>query len=242
MNDIESRFDSLRQLGFTEQQIVDMVHRELARATRATDPAAGGSGASRTAAGDAGGRAHEPSRSTTHPKHAGTETRESDAAQLRVRDDVEVARPVARVGRRTPREWNPADLVLNVDSHYEHHEWSGPFPHPAFAREYEKLCPGFMDRQLRMQEDELRVRWRVLDRRDARLERGQRYALVAALAVMASGVFIAWLGSPKTGAGLIGGVVVALVSAFLYRQQNARKRAEAGESAGELPEADDKSP
>lgn len=220
VSEIESRFDSLRQLGFTEQQIVDMVHRELARARKEAVSSP------------------QPDADAPALPRGKTGSGRVPSADGRSRGELELNRMPR--GRRTPVDWNPTDLVLNVDSHYEHHEWySGPHPHPALAREYEKLCPGFMDRQLRMQEEELRVRWRVLDRRDSRLERGQRYALIAALSVMASGAFIAWLGSPGTGASLIGGVVVALVSAFLYRQQTVRKQVEANDGAPELNEAAD---
>ncbi|GEM_PF-843460 len=109
-------------------------------------------------------------------------------------------------------------------------KWSGPLPHPEFAREYEALCPGALDRLLTMVEKQSEhrqemerqsVKAQVDDLSADRLERkrGQVFGLVIALAFILVGaaatIFAGTMAGQIVGAVLGGTGAIGLVSLFV---------------------------
>ena len=87
---------------------------------------------------------------------------------------------------------------------------SGPLPPPAIARQYEELCPGFVDRSLRMAEKAQDAA--IDDVRDTRRKNqfyrlfGMVCAAVLSLSLICAGVLIAIY------ANILAGTITALVS------------------------------
>ena len=87
---------------------------------------------------------------------------------------------------------------------------SGPLPPPAIAREYEEICPGFVDRSLRMAEKAQDAA--IDDVRDTRRKNqfyrlfGMVCAAVLSLSLICAGVLIAIY------ANILAGTITALVS------------------------------
>jgi len=112
--------------------------------------------------------------------------------------------------------------------------WSGPLPHPEFAREYEGLCPGALDRLLSMVErqsdhrqemEKLSVQAQIKDLNDDRLERkrGQIFGLVIALAFILVGggaaIFAENMSGQIAGAVFGGTGAIGLVSLFVIGKE-----------------------
>lgn len=246
--ELEKRLEGLRALGMSEQQIIDHVHQELLRFAR------GRGGAMRRLApepsdddGDTGtghSSAEPPNESSMAASSVAPLKMEAEQPQpdsvvrapssLASSGSAQSPRPSLRVDSNSPRELQ----LLRVDSSMQ--RFAGPLPPPALAREYEALCPGFTDRHLKILEETAAAERDTMRASDRRLDRGQAFALAAALAVMAFGSLLAILGSPGIGAAVVGGEVVALVSAFLYRER--RRGRSQPEDLGNLEELSPASP
>ena len=124
--------------------------------------------------------------------------------------------------------------------------WSGPLPHPEVAEKYEAICPGALDRLLKMVEKQSEhrqqmeaqsVQAQVNDIPADRLERkrGQIFGLVIALAFILTGglatVVAQNLAGQIIGALFSGTGVVGVVSLFVIgrekKESDAKKREEA---------------
>jgi uncharacterized membrane protein len=117
-------------------------------------------------------------------------------------------------------------------------EMSGPYPPPAIAREYEALCPGFMDRTLTLTE---RAQAASIAAEQDERNKNQMYRVVglvlAALILtilIAGGIFIALKANVYVGAFTsLAGVVASAVTLFI----NGRPLSDGQVGSISIPEA-----
>lgn len=122
----------------------------------------------------------------------------------------------------------------------------GPLPQPGALREYESILPGAADRILTMAENQASHRQAMekeaveltrfeLSSGFTRANRGLNLGALVAMVIVAGGAFMAYLGYPEAGGGVIGGTIVGLAATFVY---GARAREHLRESVGEHKERD----
>jgi uncharacterized membrane protein len=230
--DLDSRLEELRALGLSEPEIVDLIHRELMRmaaSRRAQETTAPPSPAVSI---DAPGEvtplvASDPDIALVEQDrvmpHEGDQC-SSDAAESHMANLEHDAEAPSRV--KSVPEGEPQLVIASMQQ--EHHlaaysSFAGPMPPPHYARAYEALCPGFTDRNLAMLEREsaAAIESRRLDQE--RLARGQWFALVSILAMMAVALVMVLLDQAVVAAGVMGTQMVALATVFLYREHKQRK-------------------
>ena len=105
--------------------------------------------------------------------------------------------------------------------------YSGPIPRPERLKDYELTLPGAADRILTMAEQAASHR-HDMQRRTLELEtfdvrsaygrsnRGLYLGAFVALAIVAVGAYMAFLGHPAEGAGVVVSTVVGLAATFVY--------------------------
>lgn len=119
--------------------------------------------------------------------------------------------------------------------------YRGPLPQPEAMREYESALPGAADRILSMAERQAAHRIDIENRAlelehlgvtsaFARANRGLNLGALVAVVIVAGGAFMAFLGYPEAGGGVIGGTIVGLAATFVY---GARSQNRARESSDE---------
>lgn len=159
---LERRMDELRSMGLTEQQIVDLVNKEIQR-TIAQRPAEIEQEPNDQTTNDSTGRisSTEPvirseSNTLAKPEAGGTaigaETDDTDG------DGSSETRHHRRVsGQAQVRK------VLALLHQRQSMTFSGPLPPPEWAIQYERQLPGFLDRQVRLQERKADLEDREMD-------------------------------------------------------------------------------
>lgn len=123
----------------------------------------------------------------------------------------------------------PTQMVKSVSA-VQAKSFSGPIPAPEDLEHYDRICPGFADRILKMAEAQAANR-QVLERKnadiaaqdvaDARKEtkRGQWMSFMITLCAFASCVVCAALGQPWVASVIAGATLVSIVSTFLNRKK-----------------------
>lgn len=254
--DLEKRLDQLRDLGLSEPEILDLIHQELARITKAQARQETGRLVTPTPApeeaGDEGGATPSTVESVEGSDESAAQPGPSEEASSPDRQEIAMREPDrlpedSRPSNAEPQESvvvteraRAAEQLITMTVRQQMQRFTGPMPPPVMAREYEDILPGFTERQLRIYEQDREAERNSLAAEDTRLARGQNFALTAALAVIAFGALVALLGHPVVAGTVVGGEVVALVSAFLYREHKRRPQAlEAAPEDAEDAEADD---
>ena len=116
--------------------------------------------------------------------------------------------------------------------------YRGPLPQPAAIQAYEEILPGAADRIFTMAENEAKHRHEIesvsmelssFELRSAyqRSNRGLLLGAIVAIVIVAGGAYMAYLGEPAVGGGVIGGTIVGLAGTFVY---GARMRGRENES------------
>ncbi len=150
--------------------------------------------------------------------------------QAGVRPDAvsaEAANQIVEPNQRLERGEFPletkAQLVTTMVS------MTGPLPPPAIAREYEEICPGFVDRSLRMAEkaQDAAIEAAQDERRKNQLYRliGMICAAILSFSLIMAGAYIAvyenvYVGAFTALASFIGSVVVAFINGRPLRDQS----------------------
>lgn len=209
--DLDARLEELRALGLSEPEIMDLVNRELMRMAADRRKETKAPPASETAV-------PVPGEVTAL---VGPEQAAPTSAQGGAHSDEGVSEIPAPSGsgdrNRVPQiihDPGPHSGQVSAFSSF-----SGPMPPPVYARAYEELCPGFTERNLAMLEKESAAAIASAESSDRRLARGQVFALVVALAMMGVALALVFQGESGYAAMVIGAEMVALVSAFLYRER-----------------------
>jgi len=215
---LDARLEALRALGLSESQVIDLVNQELmhlAATRRDKDTVAsttsnvpvGSSGEITSIAHSAEAPLAPLGRTVSEP---GENVSVAPVQPIRKSDDGSLI-----------VEIEPQVITVPFDqgerSYSEFSSFTGPMPPPNVARAYEKLCPGFTERNLAMLERESGVALASIEAEDGRLARGQRFALYCAFGMIGVALVMVVMGHPITAAVVIGAEMVALVSAFLYR-------------------------
>lgn len=118
--------------------------------------------------------------------------------------------------------------------------YSGPIPKPERLRDYEVTLPGAADRILTMAEQAASHRHdmqrgslelQTFDLRSAygRSRLGLYLGALVALAVVAVGAYMAFLGHSAEGAGVVISTVVGLAATFVYGARIRRRESESDE-------------
>lgn len=225
--------EQLLDQGMTEQQIVELVTEQVIRSR--SDPM----DASRNEALDAGetvemkddllpvvsaGEAEPPARSPGAGGIVG-----EIVERLNRSDDPQLLYDSGSV----------TESILMLSERFD-----GPMPSPRHAEQYERILPGFTDRCLSIHENNSQSMRDNLATTGRRLDRGQWFALIFALACLLSGLGFAALGYPAAGATVTTTTLVSVVGAFLYKKRTRQKKrrseglAQRPEPQGELEDSD----
>lgn len=231
----ERRMEELRSLGLSDQEILNLVDSEVQRAL-ANSKAAGESLSSE--AEDETGEPREPKNEIrrvdppspidrVHDEKAGLKGSIEHGGEIgRSRDNPDVARLAAMLMNRRPSSM----------------QFSGPLPPPNLSEQYERLLPGFLDRQVRLQErkadiadKELQIVEQVVTSQFRIMARGQWFAAALAFGVLILAAFIgdsnAW-----AGAGIAAIDIAAISGAFMA---NRRKKSSAKKALPAVAKGDD---
>lgn len=114
--------------------------------------------------------------------------------------------------------------------------FSGPLPPPDALAEYEQISPGFADRIITMAEKEQvhrhgneDERWNVQRRL---LTRGQIFAFILSLAIVAGGIWLLTQDKAVTGFITLLGAIGTVAGPFIYQMRWKRKQsAQQGKTA-----------
>jgi uncharacterized membrane protein len=122
---------------------------------------------------------------------------------------------------------NPREKTVSIQQvTHQVFATSGPLPAPEMLAGFEQVKPGFAERIVSMAEAEathrrsmetVAIQAQIEDRRAHRAEAriGQCFALVVALGFIGAGAYAIGQGATTTGAIIVGGALVGLVSAFI---------------------------
>ena len=130
------------------------------------------------------------------------------------------------------------ELRLRSATQIEAHR--GPLPSPRTLREYEAVLPGLAERIVSRAERETShrhdmqrgtIELETLEVRSdyGRSNRGLLLGALVALAVVAVGAYLAFLGYPTEGAGVVVSTVVGLAATFVYGARARRREIERDE-------------
>lgn len=99
-------------------------------------------------------------------------------------------------------------------------QMSGPLPPPLMLRDYDEIIPDGANRMMVMAETTQGAI--IADRREGRKaeRRGQVFAFICVLAVLATGIVLALLGQEVTGSILSAVGLTAMVYAFVHKAQS----------------------
>ena len=133
---------------------------------------------------------------------------------------------------------NKGELRLRSATQIE--TYRGPLPSPRALREYEAALPGSAERILARAERETSHRHdmqhgalelETLEVRSdyERSNRGLYLGAFVALAIVAVGAYMAFLGHPAEGAGVVVSTVVGLAATFVYGARIRRRESEPDE-------------
>lgn len=226
---VDKLVEQLLDQGMTEQQIVDLVTEQVIRSRFETETNTSGNQAP-----DAQDVEVPPAVSA--PGDMELVERRSEAAEI-----------VGEVVERLDRSAVDPQLLYDSGAVTESflmlsERFAGPMPSPRHAEQYERILPGFTDRCLSIHENNSKSVRDSLAISDRRLDRGQLFALIFALACLLSGLGFAFLGHPAAGAAVTTTTLVSVVGAFLYNKRSRRRgRPEdvaQSQSQGELEESD----
>ncbi|HEY5105368.1 MAG TPA: DUF2335 domain-containing protein [Caulobacteraceae bacterium] len=113
----------------------------------------------------------------------------------------------------------------------------GPLPPPSDLALYDRALPGAAERIVAMAEKNQDHRHaqeaKMVARRLTFQERGQSYALIALLAIIAAVVAIAYFGHAKEAVAFVVAITVSVVAAFLGRSLLQKRAAKAGDDASD---------
>jgi uncharacterized membrane protein len=108
--------------------------------------------------------------------------------------------------------------------------FSGPLPPPESLAEYERISPGFADRIVAMAEKEQVHRhgnehelWNLQRRL---LSRGQVFAFILSLAIVAGGIWLLTMDKAITGFITLLGAIGTVAGPFIYQMRWKRKQAQ----------------
>lgn len=120
---------------------------------------------------------------------------------------------------------SPQEIIYN-----EEHVWSGPLPPPEVLASYNAVVPNAADRILKMAEDQAThrrtIESAILEASAGSQERGQWFALIFGLALLAASVYLVTLGLKATGVTMILLEVVGGAAIFIYAKRRQRKKLE----------------
>lgn len=151
-------------------------------------------------------------------------------------DQVEAADFVDIVTKQNPRLFNGLDKkkrdqivqAISVGFMHVQKSHSGPLPDAETLEHYARIIPNGAERVMAMAEKEQKFRHdtttTVSRRQLNQISRGQFFAFALALVGIGGGIFLAYLGKETTGLTTIITSIVALVGAFLYGQNQAKKQ------------------
>lgn len=110
--------------------------------------------------------------------------------------------------------------------------YSGPLPPSDETANYERICPGFTDRWIKMSEIEQQKRYEVVERRD-KYEMAYRVSAlgvssIITLCLVGGGMALLYLGKTMEGFASIGVAAAAIIGSLLYRTA---KQKEGGQEA-----------
>ena len=116
--------------------------------------------------------------------------------------------------------------VLNV-KHQEIHQYSGPIPPPAMLEQYDRIVPGAAARILKMAEDQSAHRQELEKKAIGSDVRNSLLGIIAAFVIALSAfgvvIFAVQKGQAIPATVLGSGVIVSLVSAFIYGTNSRRQ-------------------
>lgn len=109
-------------------------------------------------------------------------------------------------------------------SRSEEHYFSGPLPPPEALAQYEQVVPGFGDRLLTTFEAQSAHRIaseaKVIDGNVRAQQRGQAFAFVIAMSVLAFAAMLAWRGHLTQAVVVLFGEIIALCGTFLIGRRS----------------------
>lgn len=113
--------------------------------------------------------------------------------------------------------------------------FSGPLPPPEDLAAYEQISPGFADRIVTMAEKEQVQRHgnehKLRDLQRRLLSRGQVFAFILSLAIVAGGFWLLLNDKPVAGFITLLGAIGTVAGPFIYQVRSKRKLAEAAQQA-----------
>ncbi len=105
-------------------------------------------------------------------------------------------------------------------------QYSGPIPPPAMLEQYDKIVPGAAERLLRMAEEQSAHRRslekKAIDTDSRNSTMGIASALLISLSAFCVVVYAIIVGQIEVAKLVAGGVIVSLVSAFIYGTRSRR--------------------
>ncbi|MBV1858213.1 MAG: hypothetical protein KUG77_07360 [Nannocystaceae bacterium] len=228
---LERRMEELRRMGLTEHQITDLVHRELLRSLPST-------GSAETSTSDVVDTATGETHSSDSIEEGGADERGLVVPNSKLRvhgnpSDPDEPSAVLQV----PGSAAVANVLKTLLLHQT--KFSGPLPPPDLAAKYEEILPGFLERQVKLQERkadlaerEVGLTERAVDNQHMVRTRGQWLAGGVAMGFLVLAAFIG-ASSPAAGAAIAAFDVSALTAAFVLGRRKPSARAELSESEGE---------
>ncbi len=105
--------------------------------------------------------------------------------------------------------------------------YSGPIPSPEMLDEYNKIMPNGADRIMSMAEEQSRHRMKLesqtITSQNKQGERGQIFALISVLALIAAGIWVCALGHPGVGVTIFGTTILGIGGVFAYGKYAIRR-------------------
>ena len=134
-------------------------------------------------------------------------------------------RALARAQEREQRQSEQVEQQTAIAASF-----SGPLPPPSTLERYEQIAPGAAERVIAMAERNQAHR-HALETAAVHHEiqisnRGQVCALIVALTGISAGAYIASLGQPVAGSGVVGGVIATIAVTYLKTHHDRRKERE----------------
>lgn len=206
VNEFDRRFEELRRLGLSEQQIIEAVNREIAGLMQRPS-ATGEQNEGIEATADAyivRGSSSDELEAVPEP-----ESEQLESSELAISGESSAKKRTRPVQVLTENDENSERLTVSVES------FSGQYPHPAHLEVYEKFCPGFLRNEQQRNIRVVEVEADALERDDKLSTRGQIFAGALTVLVLLTGILFAYLEAAGLGAGIICTCIVGLATVFV---------------------------